>query len=223
MEVSVLQRYVVYLLVVVPSMLALLGACDNTERVGPEDIERVGPQFLVCNVAHKITRIRFAQPAETVLVRSPARLVDTTRLAAETFSITGAPVAGTQLFFTTTDTLVALVDPSGLLFPLSPGTAQIDALYCDEEASVLVNVLPAIATILVQPTEQSGIAGDTVPVKARALNPFGEPVTEVQFTFSIPNPSAARVEQTSDTTANVILLQTGTVRVVASAEGVSSS
>jgi hypothetical protein len=198
-------RFAVYL-------ASAFAACD--EVVGPPDF---------CNVAHEISRLTLEPSPDTILVRFPARLADTVPLTAQAFGRLGDTLAEFPLrFISSSDSTVALVSELGTLLPLAVGTAQITAQACDEKATATITVLAAVSTIIVTPQTVTAVAGDTVSVTASALDPFGNVVADVRFSFFVSDPTAARVEQTSDTTARVIFLQSGTLRVIATAEGVTS-
>jgi hypothetical protein len=193
-------------------LAAALAAC-NDEIVGPAGF---------CNVAREISEITFRPSTDTVFVRFPARLEDTVPLTVRAFGRLGDSLTLFPVRFTSSDSTVALVSELGTLLPLAPGTVQITAQSCDEKATATITVLPAVSSIIVTPQTVTAAAGDTVPVTANALDPFGNVVSDVQFSFSVSNPAAARVERTSDTTARVIFLQSGTLRVIATAEGATS-
>lgn len=194
-------------------LVPVIAAC-NDDVVGPAGF---------CTVAHEISRVTLSPMSDTVLVRVPARLADTVQLLAEAFGRRGQPVTGVPFHFTSSDPAVAEVSGSGAVLPLSPGTAEITAQLCDEKESATITVLSAVASIAVSPPPLTAVARDTVQVTAKALDPFGSVVLDVHFAFSLSDPTVARSEQLSDSTARVILLRSGSVRVIATAEGLSSA
>lgn len=193
---------------------AVLAACKDEDLVGTP---------IQCGVNNPVSRLVVSPSSGTIFVRQPARASDTLQIRATAFGRTNAVRTDVPVRFTSSDSSVAIVNEQGVVQGLKPGTATISVRSCDKTERVTVTVVSAIATIEVTPRSLTAVAGDTVPVSARAIDQLGRPIPDVKFTFSVSDPTVARVEQTSDTTARVILLKTGTVRVIATAEGISSA
>jgi alpha-tubulin suppressor-like RCC1 family protein len=195
------------------SFAALLSACDE------EDV--TGPGF-ICDVTNPVQDLFLAPVTTTVLVHSPAQEGDTIQIVAITTNRFGAVRQDVPIKFTSSDAAVATVDSLGIVHAVAPGTVTIKAAACGESKSVAITVVASVATVTVTPQQDTVIAGDTATFVAHAHGPNGEPVANVEFTFSTTGTGATVIPLT-DSSARIATSANGTVGVVARGEGATGT
>jgi hypothetical protein len=171
----------------------LIVGCDSDDVTGIPSI---------CGVSNPVRRITLTPEVDTIFSRDPIRATDRVQLEAAAFNREDQLRSDIEFQFESWDTTVVVVDDLGSVQAVGPGTAVITASACGEEARATITVTPAIGTITVTPNTLTAVAGDTIPVTAVAVNQRGEVMDGVEFSFSASDPSAVRIEQTSDATAD---------------------
>ncbi|HKY98804.1 MAG TPA: Ig-like domain-containing protein [Gemmatimonadaceae bacterium] len=195
------------------SLAALLSACDEEEVTGPG---------FICDVTNPVQDIFLVSGATSVMVHSPAQEGDTIQIVAVATNRFGTARTDVPIKFTSSDVTVATVDSLGVVHAVAPGTATIKAAACGESKSVAVTVVATVASVTVTPQQDTVIAGDTATFIAHAQGQNGEPIANVEFTFSTSGPSAT-VIQVNDSTARIATSANGAVGVTARGEGATGT
>ena len=121
-------------------------------------------------------------------------LGDTVRLAAEVFDQIGRAMPGAAVAWSSGDTLVATVDPAGLVTARGGGTAAITASSGSASGSASVSVMQSASSVTVTPAEATIGPGDTLRLAAEAFDANGNAVAGVEFSWSSSDPSVATVD-----------------------------
>ncbi len=206
------QRAVTVLCVIALSSLAT--ACKDEQLSGPG---------YVCDVTNPVRDVFIDPPSATVVVRSPARATDVTKLAATATSRLGTVRTDVPIAFSSSDPTVATVDSTGLVHALKPGSVTIKASTCGESATAQITVVAAVVSVQVATAAQTVVVGDSDLVTARAVGQNGAGLLDVKFTFTVSPAASATVKTKSDSTAYVFTTTPGNLTVTANGEGTSSS
>lgn len=192
------------------TLSAGLLACDEDTVTGPG---------FVCDITNPVKDV-FAPSSRSVLVHSPALPTDTVQVRAIATNRFGNPRTDVDFEFSSSDETIAVVDNTGLVTALRPGTVRITASACGKSVTTEVTVVANVSRVTVTPAPDTVVAGDTAMVTAAAFGPNNARVPNVKFTFGTSNP-AVTVIQTSDSTANVVssTIFSGTVTISATGEG----
>jgi len=192
------------------TLSAGLLACDEDTVTGPG---------FVCDITNPVKDV-FAPSSRSVLVHSPALPTDTVQVRAIATNRFGNPRTDVDFEFSSSDETIAVVDNTGLVTALRPGTVRITASACGKSVTTEVTVIANVSRVTVTPALDTVVAGDTAMVTAAAFGPNNARVPNVKFTFGTSNP-AVTVIQTSDSTANVVssTIFSGTVTISATGEG----
>ena len=107
---------------------------------------------------------------------------DTVRLSAEAMDANGYAVAGAAFTWTSSDTLVAMVDSDGLLTAVGNGTASISAAAGAVSGTAALTVAQQPVAVVVSPMADTLKAfEDTVRLSAKAVDANGHPVVGTTF------------------------------------------
>lgn len=123
----------------------------------------------------------------------------TRSLHATVLDAEGTPVRNARISWSSTDPSVASVDGSGLVTALSRGRADIVATHVGIAAKAHVRVLPpppGLAEIGIVPDEPTlTFIGQSIPLRALALDTEGQPLAEVLASWEVDDPSIASVDR----------------------------
>ena len=153
------------------------------------------------------------QPRRDTLYVSDS-LVQAKRFVATAYSAAGAPIEGQEFEWSSSERSVAIVDDSGLVTAVAPGSATISA-KAGERATATVVVLPLTdrLDVTVTPHASEFVAGDTVDIAAVALDRVGEVAPGVIYLFESSDEAVATV----DDTGLVVTRGAGNVTITVSA------
>jgi hypothetical protein len=159
---------------------------------------KVGHATLFILPAANVVVIR--PTVDTVLVHDPVTPArDTTRLRATAYDGAGQVIAGAAFTWTSSSAAVE-VDAEGLARGVLAGKATISAAAEGLSGSSTVIALEAIASVTLLPAPDTLfvgdpiVAGDTLRLTPRSLDPFGGELTSVEYTWSSSAPAVATVE-----------------------------
>ena len=119
---------------------------------------------------------------------------DTVRLVAEATDANGHAVVGAGFSWTSSDTVVARVDDSGLVTGVDEGTATITANAGDATGAAVVNVMQSAASVTVSPTADTIAPGDTLRLMAEAFDENGHRVQDAEFHWASSDVAVVRVD-----------------------------
>ena len=154
-------------------------------------------------------------PSSTTL----ASLGDTVRLAAEGVDANGNPVATVEFSWSSDDSAVAAVSPTGLVTAMANGSAMVTASSGSASADAQVSVEQQVAGVQVSPSSTTlASLGDTVRLAAEGVDANGNPVATVEFSWSSDDSAVAAVSPTGLVTA----MANGSATVTVSFEGVGA-
>lgn len=142
-----------------------------------------------------------AEPQEIVAsveVSPPSaaiRVGETTTFTARITSNLGRELAGKTIQWSSGDSDLARVAPTGAVTGVAPGTAVvIKATVSGVFGEARVTVLPLVASVALIPASLALVEGDTARVEARVLDHRGEVVEGQSLTWSSDTPEVAAVE-----------------------------
>ena len=140
-------------------------------------------------VAQEVSAVTVS-PATDTLVRG-----DTLRLAAEATDANGNGVAGVQFAWTSSDTLVAVVDASGLVTAVREGEAETTATAAGFTGRAeLTVVAPVPTTVAVTPDTVALTAlGQTAQLIAEVRDQVGRVMTDARVSWSSADSTVATV------------------------------
>ncbi|MCE2455878.1 MAG: Ig-like domain-containing protein, partial [Gemmatimonadetes bacterium] len=169
-----------------------------------------------------VAQLAVAAPVPTTVAVSPdtvafAALGDTVRLTAEAFDASGHAVVGAEFTWASSDASVATVDGSGLVTVHDDGTATITAASGSASGSATVTVAQAVSGVTVAPAVDTLVAGDTVRLRAEAMDANGHAVAGAEFTWE----SGDTLVATVDNAGLVTGVRAGEVEIEATTAGVA--
>lgn len=143
-----------------------------------------------------------------------ARPGDTLRVSATVRDAKGAAMVQAQLSWTSSDTLIARVNSSGLVTAISTGTAGITASSGGQIATTAARVLlvPA-ASVELTPSRAFLVTADTLHLTATVRDAGGAAITGHTVAWTVSDTSVASVSSTG----RLLPKRAGTVTVQASA------
>ena len=135
--------------------------------------------------------VTVAQQPGTVVVSPMADTLvafgDTVRLSAEAIDANGHAAAGTTFAWTSGDTLIAVVDSTGLVTAMGNGVTRVAAASGEALGDAIVTVMQSVESVIVTPSADSVAIGGTLSLSAEALDPNGHAVVEPNFSWSSSN------------------------------------
>jgi uncharacterized protein YjdB len=157
----------------------------------------------------------------TVAPQNPSvREGATLQLTATTRDASGAVVTGRMVTWTSSNTAIATVSGTGMVTGVAPGTATITATSEGRSGTTTVTVLRAqVVSIRFAPLQDPFIVGDTVRVRAVAIDSLGRELPDRTVTYTSSNNAVATVTTSGLATGTA----PGTVTFTATSEGVSGT
>ena len=147
-------------------------------------------------------------------------LGDTLRLAGEARDANGHAVAGAEFSWASSDTLVAMVDTTGLVTAIANGTATVTATSGSASESATVTVEQQVRGVTVSPAADTLPAlGDTLRLAAEARDGNGHVVAGAEFSWASSDTLVAIVDAAGLVTA----VANGTATVTASSGSASGT
>ena len=162
-------------------------------------------------------------PAEVVVEPAAHTLVafgDTIRLSAEARDANGNAVATAEFAWSSSDTLVATVDASGLVTAAGNGAAMVTATAGSASGTAAVTVEQVPSEVVVEPAAHTLVAlGDTIRLSAEALDANATVVATAEFTWS----SSDTLVVTVDDSGLIAAVDNGAAMVTATAGSASGT
>ncbi len=137
------------------------------------------------------------QPGAVVVTPSTDTLValgDTVRLSAEATDANGHAVSGTVFAWVSGDTLVAVVDGTGLVTAVGNGVTTVTAASGGALGDAMVAVIQSPESVIVTPAADSIAPWDEVRLSAEAMDANGHAVVGANFKWSSSDGSVATVD-----------------------------
>ncbi|HEX5408711.1 MAG TPA: hypothetical protein VFW89_02970 [Gemmatimonadaceae bacterium] len=194
--------------------LAAIAACSGDDPTDPGAL---------CDVTNPVMQVSVSPATDTVRIRIPARPADAVQLTAVVTGRTGNPRTDVPVAFTSSDTAIATVSSTGLVQLRAPGHAVIRAKACDQSASATIVAVAAVASVVVAPTPDTLVSGDTLLFTASAIGSTGAPLTDAVFDWTSSNAALGVITSSGPATAMLVTSGAGSTTVTASAEGSSGS
>lgn len=174
---------------------------------------------------YAISSVRVLPTTATIFVPDTIRASDRITFAAFALGKHGGVLAGIAFAWRSSDESIAVVDSSGTVTPVRPGTVQISASAHKVGSATLV-ILPATETVSVSPLLDSifvdePIVGtrDTTQLLAAATDVFGAALGGVVFTWQSSANNVASV-----TTAGLVRATgLGTASITTTANGINAT
>ena len=146
----------------------------------------------------------------TVPVNSTAAVVGTA------FDCKGASIAKKIVKFSSSNSSIATVTPTGQVIGVAVGTVTISAVADGKTGDAVITVTPErIASVTLTPTTATVRRNQTLQFTAVGKNPIGTVVPGVTFQWASSNSSLASI----DNTGKLIALAPGTVNITATSDG----
>ena len=160
-------------------------------------------------------------PVPTTLTVAPdtlefTALADTVRLMAEVRDQIGRVMEAEPVAWSSADTMVAVVDSTGLVTAAGNGAATITATAGGVSGIAVVTVAQRVSTVEVSPAADTVVERDTVRFVAQAMDANGHVVAAGEFAWSSSDTSVAVVDGSGLVTGT----GAGEVEVTATSSGV---
>ena len=167
----------------------------------------------VVTVAQEVAAVTVSPLATSVLV------ADTVRLSASATDANGHPVSADEFAWASSDTLVAVVDPVGLVTAISAGEAEITATSAGATGRArLTVVIPVPATVAVtSDTVKLTAFGQIAQLAAEVRDQAGRVMADARVSWS----SGDTLVATVDSSGMVTAMGNGTAAITATAGSVS--
>ena len=143
----------------------------------------------------------------------------TVQLMAEVRDQNDRVMAGATVTWTSSASLVATVDASGLVTAVGNGTATITASAGSASGSAVVTVTQSVASVEVSPSAVTIAPGDTLLLTAEAIDANGHVVAGAEFAWASGDTAVAVV----DATGLVRGIREGTATITATTGSASGS
>ena len=124
-------------------------------------------------VAQAVSAVAVSPPADTLVA-----LGDTVRLTAEATDANGHAAAGSEFSWSSSDTLVARVDASGLVTAAANGSATITATAGSVSGTAAVTVAQVPTSLALSTVGDTLVSGDTLRVTVDVIDANGHAVAE---------------------------------------------
>ncbi|HKT08521.1 MAG TPA: hypothetical protein VJR24_11540 [Gemmatimonadaceae bacterium] len=177
----------------------------------------------LCDVSNPVSNILVSPTTVTLFFRSPPRVSDSVKLAETALNRFGAPRTDVSFTFGSGDKAVVTVTDSGLVRAEGVGTTTVSVTSCGQTSKVKVTVLSDVGTVVVTPSIDSLVAGDTLLMSALARDGSGSPLSGVVFAWSSSATQIATVAPTGDSTATVRTASAGSASISATGQGATAS
>lgn len=165
------------------------------------------------------TSVTVVIPVATLVVSPPATTLaigGSQQLIASAFDVSGAPLTGRSVIWSSSNSAVASVSSLGLVTAVAPGTATITASVEGRTATASVTVSPPpVATVRLAPPNANIVVGAVQQFTASAFDAAGELLTGRPVTWSTTNAAVATVSSGGLVTG----VSQGSATVVATVEG----
>ncbi len=162
-------------------------------------------------VEQGVQAVTVSPVADTLLA-----LGDTLRLAGEATDRNGRAVAGARFSWSSSDTLVAMVDAMGLVTATANGSATVTATSGSASATARILVEQAVVGVAVSPGSLALYPGDTAYLAAHAHDARGHEVAHVtEYEWSSSDATVANV----DAAGHLRAARVGAATVTAAARG----
>jgi alpha-tubulin suppressor-like RCC1 family protein len=163
-----------------------------------------------------------SDPVASVMLAAvpPIKATHTLSLSARALDAAGNQVPNVAFTWASADNAIATVDQTGTVRGISAGKTLVTATAGTHVAAVEINVTRApLATIQLSIPSGDLIVGKTVRVQAVAVDSSGKTATDAALKWTSATPAVAIIDSTGLVTA----LGAGTVRIDATAEGITGS
>ena len=161
-----------------------------------------------------VAAVDVSPASASVVVGSSVQLVATPR------NVSGQPLTGRTIFWSTGSPSLASVSSSGLVTGLAPGNAVIVATVDGKQGSAVVQVRQVpVAAVTVTPATATIVVNQTITLTATPVDASGNPLSGRIIGWSSSDNAIATVSATGDVTA----LASGSVTITASSEGQSGT
>lgn len=163
-------------------------------------------------------QLSVVSPVPTTVALSPDTVRfnafgQTEQLAVEVRDQVGRVMAGATVSWSSGDTLVAVVDSTGMVTAVGGGTTSVTAVAGDVSDAVAVSVMQSAGSVAVSPAEATIALGDTLRLMAEAFDENGHAVDGAVFSWSANDARVATVDDSGLVTG----VTEGTVRITATA------
>ena len=188
--------------------------------VGPGEVEVTATSSGVTGSAAVVV---VAQAPTTVTVTPDTveltALGDTVRSSAEVRDQAGRSMEGVAVAWLSADTLVAVVDSTGLVTAVGNGTTTVTAAAGSVSGSAAVTVAQVILAVSVSPQATTLVVADTLRLTAEAQDARGSAIPGRVFVWASASEDVAAV----DSTGLVRAVSAGDARITATSGGVTGS
>ena len=175
--------------------------------------------FMTNPFAPMALELFLAPSVQTILVPDTIPSGTSSRLSLSATSLGRSISTPKGVVWESADPSVAYFDVNGAIFPVRLGTTTVTARVNRTRATATVVVSYKATRVLLDPPILGGHVGDTVTVKAKAVDSQGAVVDGMVYAFSSGDPTTASVTRTGNLTALVKYLKVGTARVSVSSGG----
>lgn len=117
----------------------------------------------------------------------------TRQFTAFAFDLLGRPLAGQAVNWSTSDTSLATISPTGLLTAHAPGVVTVQAKHDSVVAQVSLKLLRPVATVVVHPPLVSMVVPTTLVLSTKLLDSTGVEITGRTISWTSLNTAVARI------------------------------
>ena len=176
--------------------VAIVDAVGLVTGVGAGEVEVTASSSGVAGRAELLVEA----PVATAVTVAPdtlefTALADTVRLMAEVRDQIGRVMEDEPVAWASSDTMLATVDPAGLVTAAGNGSATITATANEASGQALVTVMQSAGSVVVSPPVATIGTGDTLRLAAEAHDQNGHLAEGTEFTWSSSEVSVATVDR----------------------------